>query len=43
LTTKEKTEIVVKYVDKKTKKFWKRLEGYGDNYTTLKRKIIGFT
>jgi len=41
LTTKEKTKMVVKYVDKETKKFWKRLEGYGDNYGKLKRKIIG--
>ena len=41
LTTKEKTKMVVKYVDKKTKKFWKRLEGYGDNYVMLKRKIMG--
>ena len=41
LTTKEKTKMVVKYVDKKTKKFWKRLEGYGDDYVMLKRKIIG--
>jgi len=41
LMTKEKTKIVVKYVDKETKKFWKRLEGYGDNYVILKRKIMG--
>jgi len=41
LTTKEKTKMVVKYVDKETKKFWKRLEGYGDNYGKLKRKIMG--
>jgi len=41
LTTKEKTKIVVKYVDKETKKFWKRLEGYRDNYAILKRKIMG--
>jgi len=41
LTTKEKTKIVVKYVDKETKKFWKRLEGYGDDYMMLKRKIMG--
>ena len=41
LTTKEKAKIVIKYVDKETKLFWKRLEGYGSNYTMLKRKIIG--
>jgi len=41
LTTKEKTKMVVKYVDKETKKFWKRLEGYGDDYVILKRKIMG--
>jgi len=41
LTTKEKTKIVVKYVNKETKKFWKRLEGYKDDYMMLKRKIIG--
>ena len=41
LTTREKAKIVVKYVDKKTKQFWKRLEGYRDDYVKLKRKIIG--
>ena len=41
LTTKEKTKMVVKYVNKETKKFWKRLEGYRDNYGKLKRKIMG--
>jgi len=41
LTTKEKVKIVVKYVDKETKKFWKRLEGFGDDYIILKRKIMG--
>ena len=41
LTTKEKAKIVVKYVDKEMKKFWKRLEGFGDDYMVLKRKIIG--
>jgi len=41
LTTKEKAKMVVKYVDKETKKFWKRLKGFGDNYMILKRKIIG--
>ena len=40
LITKEKVKIVVKYVDKEMKKFWKRLEGFGDNYMILKRKII---
>jgi len=40
LTTKEKTKMVVKYVDKEMKKFWKKLEGYGDDYVMLKRKII---
>jgi len=41
LTTKEKAKIVVKYVDKEMKKFWKRLEGFGDDYMILKRKIMG--
>jgi len=41
LMTKEKTKMVVKYVDKEMKKFWKRLEGYGDDYVMLKRKIMG--
>ena len=41
LTTREKAKIVVKYMDKKTKQFWKRLEGYRDDYVKLKRKIIG--
>jgi len=41
LTTKKKTKMVVKYMDKKTKKFWKRLKRYGDNYVILERKIIG--
>lgn len=40
LITKEKTKIVVKYVNKETKKFWKRLEGYGDDYIILKEKIM---
>jgi len=40
LTTKEKAKMVVKYVDKEIKKFWKRLEGFGDDYMILKRKII---
>jgi len=40
LTTKEKVKIVVKYVDKEMKKFWKRLEGFGDDYIILKRKIM---
>jgi len=41
LTTREKAKIVVKYMDKEMKQFWKRLEGYGDDYVKLKRKIIG--
>jgi len=41
LTTKEKAKMVVKYVDKETKKFWKRLKGFGDDYMILKRKIMG--
>ena len=41
LTMKEKTKMVVKYVNKETKKFWKRLEGYGDDYAILKIKIMG--
>jgi len=40
LTTREKAKIVVKYTDKETKQFWKRLEGYRNNYATLKRKIM---
>jgi len=41
LTTKEKMKMVVKYVDKEMKKFWKRLEKYANDYGKLKRKIIG--
>ena len=41
LIEKEKAKIVVKYVNKKTKKFWKRLKKYGEDYVILKRKIIG--
>jgi len=41
LTTKEKTKMVVKYVDKEMKKFWKRLKEYRDDYVMLKRKIMG--
>ena len=41
LTIREKAKIVVKYADKEMKQFWKRLEGYGDDYVKLKRKIIG--
>jgi len=40
LMTREKAKIVVKYVNKETKQFWKRLEGYGDDYAMLKKKII---
>jgi len=41
LITREKAKMVVKYADKETKQFWKRLEGYGNDYVKLKRKIIG--
>ena len=41
LITKEKTKMVVKYINKETKKFWKRLEEYEDNYGKLKREIMG--
>jgi len=41
LTTREKAKVVVKYVDRETRKFWTRLEGYGDNYARLKKKIMG--
>ena len=38
LIKKEKAKTVVKYIDKEIKKFWKRLEGYGENYRILKEK-----
>jgi len=38
LMTKEKIKMVVNYVDKETKKFWKR---HGDDYVILERKIMG--
>jgi len=41
LTMREKAKVVVRYVDRETKRFWKRLEGYGDNYARLKKKIMG--
>jgi len=41
LTMREKAKIVVKYVDRETRRFWTRLEGYGDDYAKLKKKIIG--
>jgi len=41
LTTREKAKIVVKYVDRETRRFWTRLEGYGDDYAKLKKKITG--
>jgi len=41
LTTREKAKVVVKYVDRETRKFWTRLEGYGDDYARLKKKIMG--
>ena len=41
LIEREKAKIVVKYVNKKTKKFWKRLKKYREDYAILKRKIIG--
>jgi len=40
LMMREKAKMVVKYTDKEIKQFWKRLEGYGDDYVKLKRKII---
>jgi len=40
LTIEEKTKMVVKYMDKEMKKFWKRLERYEDDYGKLKRKIM---
>jgi len=40
LMTKEKTKMVVKYVDRETRKFWTRLKGYGDDYARLKKKIM---
>jgi len=41
LRMREKAKIVVKYVDKETRRFWTRLEGYGDDYAKLKKKIMG--
>jgi len=41
LTTREKAKIVVKYIDRETRRFWTRLEGYGDDYAKLKKKIMG--
>jgi len=40
LTIREKAKVVVKYVDRETRKFWTRLGGYGDDYARLKNKII---
>ncbi|KAF8805970.1 hypothetical protein BYT27DRAFT_7257754 [Phlegmacium glaucopus] len=40
LTSREMSKIVVKYVDRKTKTAWKRLEGYDESYKLLKKKII---
>jgi len=41
LTTREKAKVVVKYVNRETRKFWTRLEGYRDDYAKLKKKITG--
>jgi len=41
LTMREKVKMVVRYVDRETKRFWKRLEGYGEDYARLKKKILG--
>ena len=41
LTAKKKAKMVVKYADRETKKFWKRLKEYGDDYEILKKKILG--
>jgi len=41
LTIREKVKVVVKYVDREMRKFWTRLEGYGDDYARLKKKIMG--
>jgi len=40
LTMREKAKIVVKYVDRETRRFWTRLEEYGDDYAKLKKKIM---
>ncbi|KXN85038.1 hypothetical protein AN958_11776 [Leucoagaricus sp. SymC.cos] len=40
LTVKEKAKMVVKYVNKETKAFWKRLEGYNQDYSILRKKIM---
>ena len=41
LTTREKAKVVVRYVNRETRRFWTRLEGYGDDYAQLKKKIMG--
>jgi hypothetical protein len=40
LTEKEKAKEIVKYADKETRAFWKRLPGYGKDYMELKEKIL---
>ncbi|KAF8634280.1 hypothetical protein AX17_004236 [Amanita inopinata Kibby_2008] len=40
LSEKEKTKVVVRYTDAKTRQFWKSLEGYGEDFEVLKGKIL---
>ncbi|KAF8636976.1 hypothetical protein AX17_003123 [Amanita inopinata Kibby_2008] len=42
LDSKEMAKRVVKYADGKTRRFWKRLDGYDADYAVLKAKILGF-
>jgi len=41
LRMREKTKIVVKYIDREMRRFWTSSEGYGDDYAKLKKKIMG--
>ncbi|KAF8639251.1 hypothetical protein AX17_001616 [Amanita inopinata Kibby_2008] len=40
LTTQDKARVVVRYTDAETKRFWKCLEGYDENFEMLKGKIL---
>ncbi|KXN82049.1 hypothetical protein AN958_03267 [Leucoagaricus sp. SymC.cos] len=40
LTEKEKAKVVVKYIDKETNTYWKRMEGYDKEWEKLKNAIL---
>jgi hypothetical protein len=39
LDVKDMSKAVVRYIDEKTKQYWKTLEGYDKNFTQLKKSM----